>query len=424
MDTRDHTTAHVLPSKLAARDSGARAAQLGSVWLSWVNPSWKELINAFLAAKQRTFSPNTRRAYLRRLQTDVIDLYQIQMQSRTIIFVGKDQIELSVEAVQEPGPGEVLIKATKTLISTGTEGIALSRQFAPGSHWDQWVKYPFHPGYSMVGSVIAVGSDVEGIHEGDRFALREPHQEYVTVPLTARQLDKGPLAVPTRELYSVPDGISDEDAPWIGLATIVQNGTRRAEHTLGESVVVIGLGLLGQLVVQYVRLLGACQIIAVDISEQRLAMARKHGATVTLAMGVQEACEQILALTEGAGADVVYDVTGAAPVFSIALTLGRLVLLGDTGAPSEQRLTGDVINKALSIIGAHDSNPPAISTDYAYWSKRRMAELFFTYLLRGDMRVSDLVTHRYSPLDAAEAYRVLREERMTAMGVIFDWTQL
>ena len=53
-----------------------------------------------------------------------------------------------------------------------------------------------------------------------------------------------------------------------------------------------------------------------------------------------------------------------------------------------------------------------------------MAELFFTYLLRRDMRVSDLVTHCYSPLDASEAYRVLREERMTAMGVLFDWTQL
>ncbi|MDQ2905562.1 MAG: hypothetical protein M3Y81_18715 [Chloroflexota bacterium] len=92
--------------------------------------------------------------------------------------------------------------------------------------------------------------------------------------------------------------------------------------------------------------------------------------------------------------------------------------------PSEQCLTGDVVTKGLSIIGAHDSNPPPLSSDHAYWSKRRMAEMLFTYVLRGDIRVSDLVTHRYSPLDAAEAYRVLREERMTAMGVIFDWTQV
>jgi 2-desacetyl-2-hydroxyethyl bacteriochlorophyllide A dehydrogenase len=350
------------------------------------------------------------------------------MQSRNIVFTGKDQVELHEEPVREPGPGEVLIKATKTLISTGTEGIVLSRLFAPGSHWDQWVTYPFHPGYSMVGRVVAVGSDVRGVHEGDRFAVREPHQEYVTVPIAEPESQQGLLTVPTRELYPVPDGISDEEAPWVGLATITQGGVRRAGHTLGDAVVVIGLGLLGLLVVQYVRLSGARQVIAVDVSEQRLAMAREHGATVILAMGVQDAREHILTLTDGAGANVVYDVTGAAPVFSISLTLlrrfGRLVLLGDTGTPSEQRLTGDVVTKGLSIVGTHDSNPPAVSTDHTYWSKRRMAELFFTYLLRRDMRVSDLVTHRFSPLEAPEAYRVLREERMTAMGVLFDWTQL
>lgn len=77
-----------------------------------------------------------------------------------------------------------------------------------------------------------------------------------------------------------------------------------------------------------------------------------------------------------------------------------------------------------SILGAHDSNPPAQSTDHAYWSHQRMADLFYTYVLRGDMRVTDLIAHRYSPADASEAYRMLREERATAMGALFDWTQL
>jgi threonine dehydrogenase-like Zn-dependent dehydrogenase len=208
----------------------------------------------------------------------------------------------------------------------------------------------------------------------------------------------------------------------------VQNGVRCAEQKLGETVVIIGLGLLGQLAVQYVRLLGAKLVIAIDLTERRLEMASAHGATVTLAMGVEEAREHVLRLTEGIGADVVYDVTGAAPVFSSALTLlrrfGRLVLLGDTGDPAQQHLTSDLITKGLSVIGAHDSNPPASSTDHAYWSKRRMVELFFTYLARGEMRVADLVTHCFSPLEAEEAYRLLREERASAMGVMFDWTQL
>jgi len=334
------------------------------------------------------------------------------MLSHNIVFTGKDQVEFRKEAVRDPGSGEVMLKARKTLISTGTESICLSRLFEPGSHWDRWVTYPFYPGYLMVAEVVAVGKDIDHIHEGDRFGVRRPHCEFVTVSIS--------------DLYPLPDGITDEDAPWFGLATIVQNGVRRAEHQLGEVVVVIGLGLLGQLTVQYTRLLGARQIIAVDISRPRLEMAQAHGATVILLTGVEKARESIVDITEGAGADVVYDVTGSPRVLASALTLlrrfGRLVLLGDTGSPSTQYLTGDVVTKGLSIIGAHDSNPPAQSTDHAYWSHRRMADLFYTYVLRGDMRVSDLITHRYSPADAPEAYRMLREERATAMGVLFDWT--
>lgn len=336
------------------------------------------------------------------------------MLSRNIIFTGKDQVEFVKEPVRNPGAGEVLLRTRKTLISTGTESICLSRLFEPGSHWDRWVTYPFSPGYLLVGEVVAVGADVDHIHIGERFGVRQPHREFVTVS--------------TGDLYPVPDRITDEDAPWFGLATIVQNGVRRAEHRLGEVVVVIGLGLLGQLTVQYTRLLGARQVIAVDISKPRLEMAQAHGATVILPMGAEEARASILDLTEGAGADVVYDVTGSPRVLGSALALlrrfGRLVLLGDTGSPTAQHLTGDVVTKGLTILGAHDGNPPAQSTDHAYWSHRRMADLFYTYVLRGEMRVADLITHRYSPADAPQTYRMLREERATAMGVLFDWTQL
>jgi threonine dehydrogenase-like Zn-dependent dehydrogenase len=157
-------------------------------------------------------------------------------------------------------------------------------------------------------------------------------------------------------------------------------------------------------------------------------MACQHGATVALAQGIGEVQAEIKRLTGGLGADVVYEVTGAPSVFQNALPLlrrfGKLILLGDTGLPSEQRLTPDIVLKGLKVIGAHDSNPPPESTDHAYWSHRKMTDLFFTYLRRGDMRVSDLVTHRYSPSQAAEAYEMLRTDRAHAMGVVFDWTQL
>jgi 2-desacetyl-2-hydroxyethyl bacteriochlorophyllide A dehydrogenase len=332
-------------------------------------------------------------------------------QSLQIVFTGQDRVELSTELVAEPGPGEVLVRAGQTLISSGTEGIALGRLFSAGTHWDRWVRYPFHPGYSMAGRVVTVGPGVTALSEGDRVALRRPHQQYVAVAASA--------------VTRIPDGVSDEDATWFGLATIVQNGVRRAEHALGESVAVIGLGPLGQLAVQYLRLLGARQVIAVDPAAQRLELAQAHGATDIVGAGVAEASATVLRLTEGQGVDAVYDVTGAPGVFPAALGLlrrfGRLVLLGDTGTPEEQHLTGDVVTRGLHIVGAHDSNPPAESTDHAYWSHPRMTELFFIYLLRRDMRVDDLITHRFAPHQAPEAYSLLRERRATTMGVVFDW---
>lgn len=336
------------------------------------------------------------------------------MQTLNIAFTGRDAVALLEEDVPAAGPGEVLVRTSKTLISTGTESIVLSRLFEPASHWDNWVKYPFSPGYSLAGRVVAVGRDVSEVREGDRVAVRGPHRQYVVA-----QADR---------LLRIPEGVSDEDATWFGLAKITQNGVRRGEHQLGDDIVVIGLGLLGQLVVQYARLLGARQVLAIDTADRRLEMAREHGATAALALSAEDAREQILSLTEGAGANVVYDVTGVPAVFPAALRLlrrfGRLVLLGDTGTPSAQHLTGDVITKGLHIVGAHDANPPALSSDHAYWSEQRMASLFFTYLLRGDMRVSDLITHRFSPREAPHAYQLLRQERASAMGVIFDWSDV
>jgi len=335
------------------------------------------------------------------------------MDNRTICFTGKNRVELISQPIGEPGPQQVLVQTSKTLISTGTETICYARLFDPGTHWDNWVKYPFATGYSLAGHILAVGREVEDFKEGDRVAIRAAHQQYVMTTST--------------DLYPIPAGVSDEEATWFGLANIAQNGVRRAEHKLGDTVVVIGLGLLGQLVTQYARLLGARQVIAIDPAQNRLAMASVHGATSILPMTVEAAYDEVMRLTRGLGAEVVYEITGAAPVFAPALRLPRrfgcLLLLGDAGKPASQHLTPDIVLKGLRVMGAHDGNPPLVSTDHAPWSHSKMTELFFCYLSRSDMRVSDLITHRYVPDQTAEAYEMLMERRAEAMGVIFDWTK-
>lgn len=334
------------------------------------------------------------------------------MDSLNIVFTGREALELRREPVAEPGPGQLLVETRRTLISTGTELICFTRSFAEGTHWHQWVTYPFYPGYSSAGRVAAVGEGVEGFRVGDRVATRTSHrQRYVVDAARAAR---------------IPGDVSDEDATWFGLANIVQIGVRKAEHALGDTVAIIGAGLLGQLATQYTRLMGAREVIVIDTAPKRLEMAAAHGATRTLCLSATDALPEVASLTGGRLADVVYDITGHAAVFPHALRLARrfgtVVLLGDTGSPGEQRLTSDVITRGLRIVGAHDGHPPAVSTDHAYWSHAKMTELFFTYLQRGDMRVSDLVTHRFAPQEAAEVYALLARDRSGVMGVTFDFS--
>lgn len=336
------------------------------------------------------------------------------MKSQNIVFTAKERVELLQEPVAAPGAGEVMIRARKTLISTGTECIVLQQKFEPGTHWAGWGKFPFHPGYSLAGVVEQVGPDATRFKPGDRVIIRQNHHQFITAPETA--------------CLPIPDGVSDEDATWFGLANIVQNGVRTAEHKLGDAVVLIGLGLLGQLTVQYVNLLGARAIVAVDPVELRLTLAAAHGATHSLNLRVEEAAAQVGEITGGRMADVVYDITGfpavLRPSLALARKFGTVLVLGDTGSPGQQSLSSDFMGRGLKLVAAHDSHPTPVVTDRDYWTHPNMTALFMSYLQRGQMRVSDLVTHRFNPADCQGAFDLLMHDRGSAMGVIFDWEQL
>jgi 2-desacetyl-2-hydroxyethyl bacteriochlorophyllide A dehydrogenase len=334
------------------------------------------------------------------------------MKRKSVLFTGKDQVQVvDEEVLPPPGAGEIVVRTTRTLISTGTEGIVLGRKFSPGMHYDTWVKYPFRPGYSHVGVISAVGDGVSEFCPGDRVATRGGHSSQVLV--------KAIHAV------KIPDAVSDDDATWTALGKIAQIGVRAAEHRMGDAVAIIGLGLVGQLALQYVRLMGAAEVIAIDPAEMRLTMAKSHGATQVLALRADQAVAEVKRLTNDRGVRVVYDVTGHHAVFPEALRMaadhGRVVLLGDSGTPELQHLTSDVIRRGLTIVGAHDRHAPADPTPGIEWDAHRVMDLFLTYVARGQIRVSDLVTHRFKPDQARAAYTMLEKERDRAMGVIFDW---
>lgn len=335
-------------------------------------------------------------------------------ETQAIIFSDKEKAELRREPLKEPGAGEVLVRTTWTLISTGTETICYGRRFDPGTHWEKWVKYPFNTGYSHVGVVEAVGSGVTKYKAGDRVASTHCHRLHAVGPVEG--------------FYPIPDGVNDRDAAWLTLSYIVQNGVRRAAHELGDDVAIVGLGPLGQHAVQYVRALGAQRVIAIDPVASRLEMAKANGASHTLSVSVDAATEEVQKITGGRLCDAVYDMTGNAAVFAGAQQMlrrfGKLVVIGDTGSPAGQHLTGTVITKSLQIIASHATNTPQTDTDWGHWTRENMIKLFYQYLLDGRMRVSNLNSHAFSPHEAQTAYQKLLHDRAGTMGCHFDWSLL
>ncbi|MDP6779502.1 MAG: zinc-binding dehydrogenase [Candidatus Latescibacteria bacterium] len=330
------------------------------------------------------------------------------MKSLTITFPAPRTVELREEAVGDPGPGQVLLRTSVSLISTGTEGMCYRGDFDPDSFWG--VQYPHTPGYSNVGQVIKVGRDVERYQEGDRIFNVSSHRQYAIVDVDHPKIAR------------LPESTPDEDAAWSWLAVVTQTGVRRSEQAMGETAAVIGLGPLGQFTVQYLRLIGLREVMAIDPIQHRLDLALAHGATSSYCGSAADAVGFVEELTDDQRADVVYDVTGNDQVFSmaqrLAKSLGTVALIGDAPHPSRQRLTHDVIRRQLRIVGTQNDLLPS---QHAGWCAAEQIPLYYLYLQRGQMRVCDLVSHRFSPEEAREAYTMLEENRGETMGVVFCW---
>ena len=197
--------------------------------------------------------------------------------------------------------------------------------------------------------------------------------------------------------------------------------------TLGDSVAIIGAGILGQFITQYARLSGAKDIFVVDTAPARLELARAGGATQTFESTADKARDAIFEATKGRGADVVFDITGHPSAFGAGLGLARrfgtFVLLGDAPDPTQQRLTSDIMSRGVRIVGAHDTFAGERGSGLEAWDHGAMTELFFKFLERGQMHVANMVTHRFDASEIPTAYETLARDRSSALGVLFDWTK-
>lgn len=322
---------------------------------------------------------------------------------KVVYFVGKNESVLETEDLGTLPAGSARVESVCSLMSTGTETICYARKFDPGTSWEQWVKYPFRPGYSMIGRVSESRSDA--VAPGTLVATRRGHASAHDVP--------------AESLYPVPDGIEPQQAAWFAPAKITFMGVKAGEVRLGSRVLIVGSGPIGQMTTRWCAAAGAETIAVVDMIEDRLAPARAGGATHTFSTPIGDAAEEIRAIYPSGGAEIVIDTTGNAQVFEAALPLteshGTFVILGDTGSPAQQHLTGDVINRGLHVVGAHDTHSVGV------WNERRIVELFFKLLKRGRINMAGMNSHTFKPEQHAEAYTLAETDRASTMGIVFDW---
>ncbi|RDV05619.1 bi-domain-containing oxidoreductase [Undibacter mobilis] len=335
------------------------------------------------------------------------------------------------------GRGEVLVRAAASCISVGTEMAGVKASDMP--LWKRALKRPDQVrrvidmvrtqgfaktqqlvrshlgqaqplGYSLAGTVIAVGDGVDDIFPGDRVACAGSqaafHAEYVSVP---RNL-----------VVATPDAVTDKAAATVALGAIALHGIRRAEPTLGETFVVIGLGMLGQLTARLLKASGV-RTVGADLDASRVALARVNGLDLALEAG-DDAEQQVARLTGGVGADAVIvtaastseDLLGAA--LRICRRKGRVVLVGDVPIAFDR---ADVYAKEIDFRISSSYGPGRYDRDYeeggvdyplgyVRWTENRNMAAYLDLLAQGAVRIDDLTTPRFDISEAAAAYAALQ----------------
>ena len=356
---------------------------------------------------------------------------EIQLHSTPAPAVGRSQLRIETSrtlissgterSLLEFGRGNLLAKARsqpdkvrQVLQKMKADGVAPTLE-AVFRRLDE----PMPLGYSNVGRVLEVGSATTGFKVGDRVVSNGAHAEIVSVPanLAAR----------------IPDDVEDETASFTVLGSIALNGIRLIQPTLGETVVVFGLGLLGQLAVQLLRAHG-CRVIGLDPVESRCALARSFGAETLCNRGATDVSEFAHDATGGRGADAVL-ITATAPTDGImhdaaqmSRKKGRIVLVGVVGLSLNR---ADFYEKELSFQvacsygpGRYDSAYEEGGQDYSLpwvrWTVARNFEAVLHTMATGALDIRSLVSKRFAIDQAAAAYESVLGDPGT-LGVVLEY---
>ena len=351
--------------------------------------------------------------------------------------------EVPCPAVQ---PGHVLIRSTRTLVSAGTERMLV--EFGKAG-WIEKARQqpeklnlvvdkiktdgvlptvesvlnkldqPLPLGYSNTGIVIEVGAGVTSVAVGDRVVSNGKHAEVVSVPANL--------------CAKVPPGVSADEAAFTVIAAIGLQGIRLVQPTLGENVVVTGLGLIGLLTVQLLRAHG-CRVLGIDFDPGRLELARQFGAEVVNLSGGEDPLTAAHGFSRGRGVDAVLitaSTKSSEPLHQAAVMCrkrGRIVLVGVAGMELSR---ADFYEKELTFQvscsygpGRYDPQYEERGMDYPVgfvrWTEQRNFEAILDMIAHKRLAMAPLISHRFRIEEADAAYDLLGGAA-PSLGVLLDY---
>ncbi|NKB36981.1 MAG: zinc-binding dehydrogenase [Gammaproteobacteria bacterium] len=328
---------------------------------------------------------------------------------KRIIFPKKGGVVFEEFELRAPIDSEVRVKTLFSLMSIGTETIILHQKYDENTHFAQMFSFPqLKTGVQAIGRVEAKAEAADNFKVGDLVYMRAAHGSH--------QLLDESLCSP------IPDDIEDlKSASWAGLAKTAFRAAWAGDLKPESHVLIIGAGPVGQMTVRWVANANVATLAVADVSGFRLEYAKQGGAALLIQGDIASSLDKISLINKNRGPDLVIDTTGNAEVFGSALAaagqFGKVILLGDSGYPSKQCLSSEVMTKGLTIQATHDSH------DLGGWTQRKIDARFFDLLHKGKFNLTGLITHEFRPDQCVEAYQQADNRRGESMGILYDWTQ-
>ncbi|MBS7614269.1 zinc-binding alcohol dehydrogenase [Candidatus Bathyarchaeota archaeon] len=351
------------------------------------------------------------------------------MLARKIFFTKPKTAEIVRYKLDETlGEHEVLVQTLYSIVSSGTEGANFANPDVEKIDVDSWMR---NPGYGSVGKVLAVGEKVKDYKVGDLVFSTKNHCSHFKID---ERYDPSRYSL---FMIKLPDQIEPIKAVFARMADVAMSAIRMADLGLGDTVVVIGLGLVGNFAAQLFQLAGA-DVMAADLVEFRLERAKQCGIKrVVNSQNWDEFKKAVMNWTEGKGAQIVVEAIGFSPVIAKAVGLarshGEVILLGSPRGEAVMDITpmlSDVHLRHVTIKGGLEwlwSVPDGPYYHPSRFSKMANLKQIFSYLKSGALVTEPLLTHIVPPEKCQEVYEGLAGGikgtlRTTYLGVVYDWT--